>query len=1134
MRKKIPIVRTFLLCLLILGWSMSGFSQPVALLTGGEEVNLHSKQQKSLGALLSDLETQYEVNFNYASEVVKNKVVNAKEMNRQEALEEVLRQLLTPLGLKYEKLKEDVFFIVEKEKVEKLERQKIAPNTGSAHSDARPSENVYKKYVTGLRYGTDINFDKTITGNVTDENEEGLPGVNILVKETTIGTVTDVDGNYSLTVPDDATTLVFSSVGYLTEEVSINNQSVINQQMLPDIQALSEIVVVGYGTQRKADVTGAVAKVSTEKTADLPNYSVLQSIQGQVPGVNIASPERAGQDPNFIIRGVNSLTAGNSPLIVVDGIIYNGSISDFSANDITSVDILKDASAAAVYGSRAANGVLLFTTKTGKTDKPTFNFNTYVGFQQPDKLIAVDSGPEYEQKIADYNEILLANDPNASLIELTNVEQENKNNGMETDWIDESLRMGMMTNYHIDVSGQTDKTDYYISGSYFNQEGIVKNDNFDRLTLNLNLTNHITDWYSISVRSNFSNKDYSGVEANMDQAYRQSPYGTFYDEDGPGGYAFLPIGDALGEHPLIVTLIDDVDKRTSLRGLISSKLEVPFIPGLQWTLNYAGNIRENRFNRFFDNEATVQGQLQNGIARKENQRFYDWTLDNIVSYKKIFAEKHSLDLTLLFSREYREIEGTFAQSSNFVSQALGYNGLGLGEVQQVSSNLEEQNSIAQMARLNYNFDNRYAITATVRRDGFSAFAEGNKYATFPSVALAWTPTNEAFLQNSNWLNYLKVRASYGINGNQAIDRYSSLARIGTSQYLFGNDGTTITTFTFSSLGNDQLTWETTTAKNLGIDFEIFNNRISGAVDAYMSSTEDLLQSRRIPQVTGFESILTNIGEVENKGIEISVNTDNLVNAALSWKTGLAFSLNRNKIVSLGGVDADGDGVEDDDIANGWFIGETFDAIYGFKTEGIYQLNDDIISNAYQPGDFRIVDVNEDGNITPADRTILGTESPNFRLSMSNTLKYRQFSLYVLVNSVVGGGRENFYVGDNFDTRSVNRRGFTTFSQRFNLQDVPYWTPNNATNDYPRLDYTPPFDHPILEDRSFVRIQDISLAYNFSQSFLDNILLRKLRIYASIKNLHTFTKWSGYNPESQSTIRSLPFLRSYTLGIDFSF
>ncbi|NJN27219.1 MAG: TonB-dependent receptor [Cyclobacteriaceae bacterium] len=1113
MKKTLTRIISMTICGLMYGIALQVFFLGVLLSKPLEAQTIQSVKDVEISMNLSnatltdcfrEIEKQTNYKFSFDHTIIDKQVrFNFKTKNK--SVSEVLLEISREAGLKFKQVNNNI----------NVQRLEYNGNSGKA----------IEILIQGI----------TITGRVTSsEDSEGLPGVNVVVKGTTQGTVTDVDGNYTLEVPSTDAVLVFSSVGYLKEEVIVGNSSIIDFVLMLDITALEEIVVVGYGTQQKKDVTGAVSSVSTEKTRDLPNYSALQSIQGQVAGVSIVTPERPGQDPRFLIRGNNSLTASNTPLVVVDGIIYNGNVSDFNPNDLAKIDVLKDASAAAVYGSRAANGVVLITTKTGTTDRPKFNFNSYVGFQEPEKLVPVMDGKRYEQKISDFNDILFASNPNASPIVLTNVEMENRDAGRETDWIDKSLRKGIINQYHLDVSGRSENTNYYVAGTYYKEEGIVKNDNFERITLNMNLTTHITDWYSVSFKSAYTHKDYSGMEASFDQAYRQSPYGSFYDEDGPGGYAFLPIGDQLGEHPLMRTLIDDYDHNNSLWGLVSSNLEIPFIPGLKWTMNFSSNGRNDKEKRFYDNETTVDGQLRNGIARRVHRDFFDWTFDNILSYKKIFNHIHSLDLTLLYSREYRSIDYTFAEASTFVSQALGYNNLELGEIRASNSNFEEQNSLSQMARLNYSFDSRYSMTLSVRRDGFSAFAPGNKFAVFPAAAFAWTITNENFLNDVNWLDYLKLRLSYGENGNQAIDRYSSLAKIGINQYLFGNGGTSISTFTINSLANKSLTWETTVAQNVGLDFSIFNERLNSSVDIYYSRTTDLLQDRSIPQITGFATVLTNIGEVENKGLEITLNSVNLRKGKLIWESGFAFSLNRNRIVSLGGVDANKDGIEDDDISNGWFIGQPYDAIYGFRTDGIWQLNNDV-PVPFRAGDFRIVDVNGDGVISPTDdRSILGSESPNFRVGISNTLQYNQFSLYAMINWVQGGGKGNYYVGDNYETRSVNRRGFSSFSERFNLQDVPYWTPNNPSEEYPRLDYFPPFNHPILEDRSFLRIQDVSLAYNFDNTLLDKFKVQNMRIYASVKNLYTFTSWTGYNPETQTTIYDLPFLRSYTVGIDFSF
>lgn len=1002
-----------------------------------------------------------------------------------------------------------------------------------------------------------VAVQQIISGTITDQNGNPLPGANILEKGTTNGTQADFDGNFSIQISSENAVLVVSYLGFATKEIPLSGQTEIIVELEESAAGLDEVVVVGYGSQRKADVTGSVVRVTTDRTANLANTNVFQSIQGLAPGINVSAGSNGtvGEDPNILVRGTNSLTASNRPLIVVDDVIYNGSISDFNSNDIESIDILKDASATAVYGARAANGVLLITTKRGVTSKPLFNFATYTGFQVADELINVLDGPGYEQKISDYNEILLAENPNADPIVLTNVERNNKANGNVTDWMDEVLRTAQISNYHLDVSGASEKTNYYISGTYFNQEGIVLNDKFERLTLNLNVTNQLTDWLSLGIRSTYSFSDLSGVPAgtnspldlsgvsvgpnglnettNLDYAPRQSPYGNFFDESGPGGYAFFPIGDPLGIHPLLTTLVDDENKRSSLRGVFSLKIDFPFLEGLKLTSNYGANIREDRQNRFINNRLSTQAETQNGIAYRNYSRNFDWTFDNILNYKRIFNDRHSVDLTFLLSRESRNLDQTFARANDFVSQDLGFNALNLGAVQLSASNRESQNSLSQLGRINYGLDNKYSFTYTVRRDGFSAFAENNKYAVFQAGAFAWTITNENFLNKSNWLNYLKLRVSAGENGNQAIDRYSSIARINNSQYIFGNDGGSTATFGLISLANNDLSWETTFSKNLGLDFQLFDSRLSGTVDVYQSNTEDLLQLRSIPSITGFETILTNIGEVENKGVEFSLNSTNILNEKFSWQTGFVFSLNRNKIITLGGVDADENGIEDDDISNGWFIGEDINSIFGYKTNGIYQ-EDDVIPDNFRPGDFKIMDTNDDGIIGPDDRQILGTTSPNYIFSLSNTFNYKQFSLYVLINSTQGGGSDNFYVGDNYDTRSVNRRTNTTFSERFNVQDVPYWTPSNPTNNFPRLDYSPPFDHPILEDRSFTRIQDVSLSYNFKSQILDKIGLTNLKFFTSIKNLHTFTNWTGYNPETASTVQNLPLISSYTFGLDLSF
>lgn len=774
---------------------------------------------------------------------------------------------------------------------------------------------------------------------------------------------------------------------------------------------------------------------------------------------------------------------------------------------------------------------MLISTKTGSTGKPQFNFNTYYGIQEPDRLIKVLDGPGYIQKVLDFRAATnLPADPAKIETYLTTAEAQNYRDGVTTDWMKQVIRTGVTANYHLDVSGKTNTTNYYVAGTYFKQDGIVKNDIYKRISLNLNLTNKITDWYSVSVKSMFSSQDYSGREASLTGAYQQSPYGNFYDSNGPGGYALLPVGDPLGVHPFANTLIQNKDIRTSLWGLFSSNLDVPFIPGLKWTVNFSGNLRNSKLNEFQDNRSTTAGIVANGIASKSITETFDWTLDNIINYKKVFNKVHSLDVTLLYSRENSRYDFSKLNGRNFFSQATGYNNLSIAQLQQVESNYEDQKSVAIMGRVNYSYNSKYAITFTTRRDGFSGFSANNKYATFPSVALAWTVSNEKFLKNISWLDYLKLRLSYGKNGNQAVGRYQSLARLNSNQYVFGQ--TSITTIFVNSIANEDLTWETTTTKNIGADFNILKRRISGSVDMYSSNTTDILLERALPQTSGFNKIFTNIGEVHNKGFELALNSINVKNdrLALSWESGFVFSINRNKIVHLTGEDADKNGIEDNDIRNGWFIGESLSSVFGYKTNGIYQTNEANIPPGFVPGDFRIVDVNNDGKLTAGDRIILGNTLPNYSFSISNSVRFKNMSFYMLINSIQGG-HNNSYVGNNNATRNVNAPS-TTFTERFNIQDVPYWTPSRPSNEYPRINYNPSFPHPILEDRSFVRIQDVSLSYTFNKGLIGKN--NNLRVYASAKNLHTFTKWTGYDPENATAITGFPLMKSYTIGLDFKF
>lgn len=973
---------------------------------------------------------------------------------------------------------------------------------------------------------------QTITGKVTDKTGDPLPGVSIVVAKTTNGTQTDFDGNYSISAKE-GDVLEFSFIGMKSIKKTVGSDLTIDVQMEEDAAALDEVVVVGYGTQRKADVTGSAVRINTESTEALPNINVLQSLKGQVAGLNVGTPDRPGESPGFSIRGTNSISVSNTPLIVLDGIIYNGSLNNISNSDIASVDVLKDASAAAVYGSRSANGVIIITTKRGSSGKPKFQFNTSYGVSNPVSLIEVLSPEKYLQKLVDYQ--IATNpsfDPNTDPYTLLNVtEQKNYNAGKTINWLDEIINPASMLIYDASVSGSTAGTNYYIAGSYTNQEGILANDDYERLAARINLSNQITDNFKISVRSSVTHQDYSGVGAAY-QNYAISPYGNWFEDGADSGeLEYFPMEDPYFRHPELNFRIDDHDKRLALWGLVSSEIKIPFVQGLKLTTNYSiSKDTDNRY-QFQDNTLAI---TQNGTAYKQVSESFSWTFDNILNYNRVFNNKHNVGATFLISREYRRSSSVRADASNFFNQGLGYHDLGIGETQQTNSGFSEGAQSALMGRVNYGFDNRYAITGTVRRDGFSGFSEKNKFATFYSGAFSWTASNEAFLRNVSWIDRLKIRLSYGENGNQAVPRYGTLARISSSgEYVFNDGGSTSTGVAVSNMANSSLAWETTGTSNIGLDFGFFNDKMYGSVEVYKSKSENLILNRNLPRLTGFGSIRVNIGELENKGIEINLNSNLVKTNNFSWGIGGVFAQNRNKIVSLVGTDNDGDGIEDDNIGSRWFIGKPLGAIYGYAIDGIHQIGDTDIPSGYQPGDFRIVDYDNSGDITAEDRHILGYSRPNYTFSIRNTFTYKNFSLHTMINSIQGGGKDNYYIGNNIAGHNPNAP-FASWTERFSFADMDYWTPTNPSNTAARIDYTATRGHGYYEDRSFIRLQDVTLAYTFDRDLLKKIGFGGLKLYVAGKNLITITDWTGYDPENGTTINNTPMLRTFTLGADFNF
>jgi TonB-linked SusC/RagA family outer membrane protein len=979
---------------------------------------------------------------------------------------------------------------------------------------------------------TAVGQQKAVSGKVTDSSGASLPGVTVVVKGTTSGTITGVDGSYSFAnIPSDAV-LQFSFVGMKTQETTVSGKSTINIVMQEETVGIEEVVAIGYGTVKKSDLTGAVASIKPENANFSANTSVMQAIQGSVPGLNIGATTKAGEDPSLLIRGQNSLSAGQTPLIVLDGVIFSGSISTINPGDIEQIDVLKDASSAAVYGSRSANGVIIITTKKGTTEKPTFNFNAYTGVQQVSHKIQMAGGEKYIQKILDYREAIgLEHDPANIEKYLQTLEVENYRNNTTIDWFDLVTRTAPISQYELSVSGKTKRTNYFLSGAYTKQQGIIIGDDFKRTTVRANFSNDITDWLTIGMNAMYSFRDFSGASLLFSGSYflaatYGSPYATLYANKETGELNFYPQTDQIIINPLLNRNIIDEETNDDFVGTFYTDIKIPGIKGLKLHVDYTSKLWFYKHNYFQGSNTDEGSKAPNGIATKVDSENRVWSINNILSYTRQFND-HAIDATLLFTREGSESWSTTNTSKNFPTQVLTWNAMELGAVKNVDTSASDSHNEGFMARLNYSFKSKYLLTATFRRDGFSGFAVGNKYANFPSASLGWVISQENFAKPVIWLNYLKLRLSYGINGNQALGSYGSLARLSTLNYVFGSQ--TAVGFTPSAMANNALKWEKQTSLNLGLNFAVLDNRVSGEIDVYKGATTDLLVTRSLPTTTGYSSVWTNLGRLENKGIELSINSRNISTRDFQWETKFSFSLNRNKIAELYGNDNDGDGKEDDDLSNSWFIGKSYGAIYDYTANGIYQLDDEI-PTGWKAGTFRVKEMDGVEGITPDDRSIVGYSLPNYRFGIYNELKYNGLSLSFMINSIQGGGKNNYYVMGN------NEAYIATLPNQLNIPaDMDYWTPTNPSNKYPRLDYSAKYTPHIYEDRSFVRLQDVTIAYDFKKSILSQWGVNFLKVYLSGKNLYTWTKFTGWDPETGTKIMSgYPLSRSFVAGLNINF
>lgn len=971
-----------------------------------------------------------------------------------------------------------------------------------------------------------------VKGQVTDKNGDAVIGATVKVKDAQTGTVTDFNGNFSLSV-QKAGSIVVSYIGYLTKEVAFTPGQSLNITIEEDATALDEVVVVGYGVQKKSDVTGSVTSINKDRLSKLPVTNVLQAVQGAAAGVTISQGSSIpGDAPSALVRGRNSINAGTGPYIVVDGIPISksgGSLNDINPGDIESMEILKDASATAIYGTNGANGVILITTKHGKDGKPSVSYNGYIGFENFAKKMDFCNGAQITQRYKDY----VAQNPGETMYN-DYVKNQNEADaqaaGKETDWLyDMVSQTGIIQDHNVTVNGGADKIKYFISGDYMSQKGVLKGFNYKRYSLRMNIDADVTDYLKIGTNSYIVSHNRDGGRVNFLMAEAMSPYGKVYEDDG--SYCIYPMyTESLFFNPMRDVNQDHERRQWNIN--LNAYADINFgniwkpLEGLSYKFNFGYSFvpkRENYYNGAEQND-------QNGYGYIFNAETQSRTVENILTYAKDI-KKHHFDITLLYASSRKKYHDNTATGAKFINDELLWHNLGGGATQTAKSYTDLYKTVSQMGRLNYSYDSRYLFTFTVRRDGSSVFGSDNKYGTFPSIALGWNIANEKFMEKVDWLNNLKLRLSYGKAGNEAIGVYETLAKMSNAALTMDGQSATAL-YPSSRMGNSGLGWETTKTFNIGIDFGILNNRINGNIDFYTSKTTDLLLQRNLPKISGYSNVYMNMGETANKGLEITINSKNIVTKDFTWGTSLVWSWNKNEIKDLYGD-------KQDDLGNRWFIGEPISVIYDYVMEGIWQ-KDEIERGDHlnhdpqaQPGDVKLADLNGDGKITPeGDKKIQGQTTPKWIGGMTNTFTYKNLSLSIFIQTVQGLKRNNSLLAMASD--EMGRRNSTT--------EIGYWTESNPSNEYRSLSKTSNrWGYGFPRSAAFTRIKDITLSYQFPAQICNMLHLNALTVYASGRNLFTFTDWKGWDPESDITQRgwggyenNYPMTKSMVFGLNVTF
>lgn len=956
--------------------------------------------------------------------------------------------------------------------------------------------------------------DQTVSGTITAADDGlALPGVNVTLKGTTTGTATDADGKYSLSVPDNAT-LVFSFIGLVSQEIAVGNQSVLDVKMSNDVQSLNEVVIVGYGTQIKKDLTGNIASVSGQEIQNIPVPSFEQALQGRAAGVFIESNNgKLGQGMKVRVRGASSVTASNQPLYVVDGIPITSQsqassdsetnpLADINFNDVESIQILKDASAAAIYGSRAANGVVLITTKRGQSGKTNFNLNTFTGFSDPTNTRDFLNTQEYVELFTE-----AAQNSGISVEGLQNRftryaagnragwEDPNSPDYIDTDWQDQIFRRGSINQIDLNASGGTEKTRFYVSGSYSNQEGIIETNQFKRYSGRLNLDQQATDKLSFGLNFSLSRTE-------NDRLPNDNSFSTPLQivALGPMTPVIDPrTGDLSGNftqyfNPLLNFKYSS-NVSTVLRTISNAYASYKIIPGLTFRSEFGIDLLTQNEEQYFGRETARNSSAPNGLGFNGWVQVANYTTNNFFQYTNTFANVHDLEAVAGMSYQDSKRDETQTEGQQFPSNA--YKQItSAADITSGSSTETQFSFLSYFARVNYKFNNRYLLSLSGRIDGSSRFGENSRYGFFPAASAGWILSEESFLENSTFLSFLKLRASYGLTGNAEINNFASRG-------LYSGDGgyAGVPGQRPSQIANPDLKWEQTTQTDVGLDFGFFNDRLTGELDFYLKQTEDLLLNVNVPGSSGFRTQLRNVGKLENRGVEFVLNTQNIV-GAFQWSTNLNLSRNVNKITDLQGQIIEGGyvnrAVEGDPI--GVFFAPEYAGVDPSNGDALYYLN--------APNADGSLDRTTTNSINDAQRVVIGDPNPDFIGGVTNTFSYLGIDLSVFFQGVFGNeiynGAGGFMSanGDFYDNQTKDQ--LRRWQQPGDITDVPQARLFGANGTGASSRY--------LSDGSYVRLKTVTLGYSLPKSLLNRLGITKIRVYAAAQNLLTFTDYEGWDPE----------------------